>query len=816
MPITKVAPPSAQDVPVNPLEQDVNIPDLPPELSMMTMMPDGGIEFSEEPQAEMSEQGFDENIAEILDDSDLMKIGADLVAKYESDKRSRDPWEKTYKEGLDLLGLKVEARSSPWAGASGVFHPVLAEAAIRFEAQAMLELCPASGPSDVMTYGKEDAEALKRAQRVKQEMNYQTMVKMPEFRAEHEQLLFSLGPAGSGFKKVYRDPIRGRPVSIFVPADDFIVAYGASDLMTAPRYCHVIRQHSNEIKKLQAVGFYRQVELQQPQPEFNSLKTKQEKLTGTQAQIEYDDRHMLLEFHVDYDIPGFEHDFALPYVITVEKHSQKVLSIRRNWREEDPLMEKRMHFVHYLYLPGLGFYGTGQIHILGGLAKAATSILRQLIDAGTLSVLPMGYKSRGFRVKQNDQPLRPGEFRDSDSPAGAMKDNLFVLPTKEPSPVMAQILQNIVDEARKVGSMAELDVSGISQNSPVGTTLALLERNLKVMSGVQARLHAAMQKELRLIADIIAESGGDYEYDEQPANRTDDFRAVGRSIVPVSDPNASLMAQRVVQYQAGMELAYRSPEYYDMPLFHQQMQGILGIKDADKIVKLPGQAQPTDPVSENMAIMNGLPVKAFLPQDHQAHLQVHIAMAQDPTILGLIGQSPNAAKIQGSMAAHVAEHLAFGYRAQIEQRLGIQLPPPGEPLDPQIEAKLSRLVAEAAQMVLQDNKAKAAQQQAEEVQADPMYQLEKEKNANQRLEIERKAAKDSNDAAIELLGLLSDKEQAAAKLGVDMYKVDQNTTTQQAAKVADAGVRLIDTVSRERTAKHVAEKNAQRAKGPEK
>ena len=796
--LTKVQQPSSNNTAPSPMEVDVELPELPKEFSQMIENPDGSIEFSEEMPGESQEE-FTSNLAEFLDDTELMKIGSDLVQKYESDRRSRGPWEKTYQEGLDYLGLKVEVRSSPWANAAGVYHPVLAEAAIRFEAQAMLELCPAAGPADVATYGKEDAEVLKRAGRVKQELNYQTMVKMTEYRAETEQMLFNLGPAGSAFKKVYRDPITNRPKSIFVPAEDFVIAYGASDLESAPRYCHVIRQHANDIKKLQAVGFYRDVDLPLPTPEFSQITNKREKLSGTQSQIEYDDRHTILEFHTDYDIPGYEHEYAVPYVITVEKQTMKVLSIRRNWREDDPIMAKRMHFVHYMYLPGLGFYGTGQIHILGGLAKAATSILRQLIDAGTLSVLPMGYKARGFRVKQNDTPIRPGEFRDTDVSAGVLRDNIFALPVKEPSPVMAGLLKEIVEEARKVGSMAEMDVSGISQQSPVGTTLALLERNLKVMSGVQARLHSSMKKELGLIADIVTELGDTYEYDEQPYNRSEDFMAVGRGIIPVSDPNASMMAQRVVQYQAGMELAYRSPELYDMPLFHQQMQGILGIKDADRIVKLPQQAQPTDPVSENMAILNGIPVKAFLPQDHQAHIQVHMAMAQDPNILALVGQGPNAGKVQGAMSAHIAEHLAFAYRSQIEQRLGIQLPPPGEALPPEIEVKLSRLVAEAAQMVLEDSKAKAAQQQAEETLKDPMFQLEKEKLANERLEIERKRNKDRADVAVNVTKVLADGEKEAARLGVELYKADQQVDTQKATKVADVGTKLIDTISRERT-----------------
>jgi hypothetical protein len=795
MPITKIAAPSGS-APINPNEQEVEIPELPPEMNQMTELEDGSYVFSQSEDGPEVPETFDQNLADLIEIDELMAIGNDLVDKYEVDRRSRKQWEETYKDGLDLLGLKVEARTSPWAGASGVYHPVLAEAAIRFEAQAMLELCPAVGPADVATYGRDDVERNKRALRVKQELNYQTMNKMHEFRAELEQMLFNLGPAGSAFKKVYRDPITNRPCSIFVPAEDFVIAYGASDLMSSPRYCHVIRQHANEIKKLQAVGFYRRVELPTPAPEFREIGNKRDKLQGVQAQVEYDDRHTILEFHVDYDIPGYEMDFSVPYVITVDKQSREVLSVRRNWREDDPLMQKRMHFVHYMYLPGLGFYGTGQIHILGGLAKAATSILRQLIDAGTLSVLPMGYKARGFRVKQNDQPIRPGEFRDSDAPAGVLRDNIFVLPSKDPSPVMAQILTNLVEEARKVGSIAEMDVSGMSQQAPVGTTLALLERNLKVMSGVQARLHASMKKELRLIADIIAESGEDYEYDEQPHNRTEDFLAVGRDIIPVSDPNASMMAQRVVQYQAGMELAYKSPDLYNLPVFHQHMLTVLGIKEADKIVKLPEEAQPTDPVSENMAILNGLPAKAFLPQDHQAHLQVHMAFAQDPNILEKVGQSPAASKIQGAMSAHIAEHLAFAYRAQIEQRLGIQLPPPGEPLPPEVEGQLSKLVAEAAQMVLAENQGAAAQKKAEETVKDPIFQLQKEKNENQRLEVMRKMQKDKADQVMNLLKVIADNDQEIAQLAVEMYKVNQDVDARQAANAANAGMKLVDVIAR--------------------
>ena len=813
MPITKAFTPSAQDSYGRPGENDVmDMPELPKEFTRMTSLPDGGIEFGAEEPGPEQQREFSENLTDYLSDSELMKIGADLVAQFESDKRSRAPWEQTYREGLDLLGLKMERRTQPWAGASGVYHPVMAEAIIRFEAQAIMELCPAGGPADVALFGKEDPEIKKQAQRVKQELNYQTTSKMPEFRSEMEQMLFQLSPSGSGFKKIYKDPILNRPCSIFVPAEDFVIAYGASDLATAPRYAHVMRRHTNDIKKLQTVGFYRDIDLPTPVPEFSEVKDKYEKIQGVTPQMEYDDRLTLLEFHVDYEVPGEDHPFAVPYVITVEKSQQMVMSIRRNWREDDAAMTKRMHFVHYLYLPGLGFYGTGLIHVLGGLTKSATSILRQLIDAGTLSVLPSGYKARGFRVKANDAPIRPGEFRDTDVPAGTLRDSIFPLPVKEPSAVMFQLLQNVVDEARKVGSIADMDVSGISQQSPVGTTLALLERSLKVMSGVQARLHNALQKELRLISDIIVELGDEYEYDEQPYRRSDDFMAVGKNIIPVSDPNASMMAQRVVQYQAAMENAYRSPEIYDMPLLHQQMIGILGIKEADKIVKRQGEFMPLDPVSENMAILNGQPIKAFLAQDHMAHIKTHVAMAQDPMIMELVGQSPNAAKAQGAMSAHISEHLAYAYRSQIEQRMGIQLPPPGEPLPPDVEARISQLMSEAAQILLEDNKIEMAQKKAAEEAQDPMIQIEKEKLSNQRLEIQRKADKDHMDVAVRIGDMLSDQQKEKARLGVEMYKADQSVDVQTASKVADAGVKLIDTVTRERTAKHVAQVHSDTSK----
>lgn len=813
MPIAKAFRPSGQDTFAPPGNDDIaEIPELPPEFSVMTELPDGGMEFGPGEQPEEVERNFTENLTDYLSDSELMAIGSDLVAQFESDKRSRQVWEQTYREGLDLLGLKMEKRTQPWAGASGVYHPVLAEAVIRFEAQAIMELCPSGGPADVALYGKEDPETTKRAHRVKQELNYQITSKMPEFRPETEQLLFQLAPSGSGFKKVYKDPITNRPASIFVPSEDFVIAYGSSDLATAPRYAHVMRRHANDVKKLQTVGFYRDVDLPTPVPEFSETKEKYEKIQGVTPSMEYDDRLTLLEFHVDYEIPGEGHPFAVPYVITVEKSQQLVLSIRRNWKEQDPLMQKRMHFVHYLYMPGFGFYGTGLIHVLGGLTKSATSILRQLIDAGTLSVLPSGYKARGFRVKANDTPIRPGEFRDTDVPAGTLRESIFPLPVKEPSGVMVTLLQNVVEEARKVGSIGDMDISGISQQSPVGTTLALLERNLKVMSGIQARLHNAMQRELHLIADIVSELGDDYEYDEQPYKRSEDFMAVGKNIIPVSDPNASMMAQRVVQYQAAMENAYRSPEIYDMPLLHQQMIGILGIKEADKIVKRQGDFQPMDPISENMSILNGTPVKAFLAQDHMAHIKTHMAMAQDPMIMELVGQSPNAAKAQGAMQAHMAEHLAFYYRQQMEQRMGIQLPPPGEPMPPEAEARISKLMSDAAEQLLNDNRIEAARKKALEEAQDPHLQIEREKVANQRLEIERKAEKDHMDAAVAIGDMLSDQQKEKARLGVELYKVDQQIDTQKASKVADAGVKLVDTVVRER----IAQKSLDAKPKPEK
>lgn len=778
-------------------EQDQYI-DMPPEMDAGLGTPDGGLEFNfgekSSPGIDMSKLPFDVNLAEVIPAKDLMMIGNDLRSMYDADKRSRADWEKTYLKGLDLLGFKVEERSMPWAGAAGVYHPVLAEATVRFEAQAMMELCPATGPADTMIFGKhsDDSEKIKQANRVKSEMNYQTMYKMTEFRSEMESMLFQLPLAGSAFKKVYYDPLMKRPVSMFVPADDFVISYGSSDLQSSPRYTHVMRRHSNDVRKLQSVGFYRDVILPDPVPEYSDVKTKNEQIEGTTSVIEYDDRHVLLEMHVDYDVPGFEEDIALPYVITLDWSSFTVLSIRRNWDQQDSQRNKQVHFVPYQYLPGLGFYGTGLIHLIGGLSKSATSILRQLLDAGTLSVLPSGFKARGFRVKANDSPIRPGEFRDTDVPAGTLKDSIFPLPVKEPSAVMFQLLQNVVDEARRIGSVADIKATDLSSQAPVGTTLALLERSLKVISGVQARLHAALKLELRLLSKIIQKMGGDYEYDEQPYNRTADFSSV--DVVPVSDPNAAMMAQRVVQYTAAMDMAQRAkPGDINMPKLMLGMFQTLNIRSAEEIVNIPQNVKALDPVSENMAMLNNGPVKADMAQDHEAHIKAHMAMAQDPKILELVGQSPQAVAVQAAMSAHIAEHLAFNYRNQIQARMpqGVQLPPPGQPMDPAQEAQLSQMVAQAAQQLLMANTQLAAQAQALAEAQDPMIQIEKKKLELTGLDLMRKTAKDAADHDIATRKIQAENSRKGAELGVriaDGQRQEKTAHLQVAGQIAQAGL----------------------------
>ena len=705
---------------------------------------------------ELSEQlmpDFGTNLADHMDERDLGALGNELIGDFESDSRSRQDWEDTYKKGLDLLGLKIEDRSSPWPGACGVFHPILAEAAVRFQSQAIMETFPAGGPVRTKIVGRLTPERERQAQRVKEDLNYMMTERMTEYRNEHERMLFALPLAGAAFKKVYFDPTLGRPTSVYVPAEDFVAPYGATDLQTATRYTHIMRKHPNEIRKLQVMGFYRDIDLSTPVPDRNEIQRAKDKLSGEEL-TDMDDRHILLEMHVDLDLPGYEDvgkdgeetGIALPYVVTVEKSTGKVLSIYRNWKQDDQFKIKRQHFVQYGYIPGFGFYPFGLIHLIGGIAKSATSILRQLVDAGTLSNLPAGLKARGLRIKGDSTPLMPGEFRDVDVPSGAIKDSITFLPYKEPSQVLATLLGGLVEEGRRFASIADLQIGDANQNAPVGTTLALMERAMKVMSAVQARLHASMKQELDLLVDIIrTHMEGPYEYEtDMDATRTDDYD--GRiDVIPVTDPNAASLSQRVVQYQAALQLAQQAPQMYDLPELHRQMLLVLGIQDPGKIIPDQNDKKPMDPVSENMAILSGKPVKAFLYQDHEAHIQVHMSAMQDPKIMQLVGQSPMASQIQAAAMAHINEHIGFQYRKEIEKQLGVELPPPDEELPADIEVQLSKLMSDAAARLLQKDQAEAQQQQIQQKMQDPVVQAQMQDLQIKQQEVQRKAMKDQED-----------------------------------------------------------------------
>ena len=748
---------------------------------------DGGmvIDFTGEQVEDIMGGEFDRNLAEEIEENDLNEIASELISNFNADRQSRSEWAKSYVKGLDLLGMRIEERQQPWAGSSGVFHPILTESIVRFQAQAMGEIYPASGPVRTKILGKLSAEKTEQALRVENEMNYLLTEEMTEYRDETEQMLFKLPLAGSAFKKVYYDPIMERPCAMFVPAEDFVVSYGASDLMTCERYTHVMKKTSNDIVKLQNNGFYRDIELPDPEPDMSDIKEKYDELDGETATIEDDDRHTLLEMHVDMEMPepfNEEDGVARPYVVTIDKSSREILSIRRNYYEDDKKKKKRQYFVHYRYLPGLGFYGTGLIHLIGGLAKSATSILRQLIDAGTLSNLPAGLKARGLRIKGDDSPLMPGEFRDVDVPGGAIRDAITFIPYKEPSSVLYQLLGNIVDEGRRIGSVADIQVGDINAQAPVGTTLALMERSMKVMSGVQARLHAALKNELRLLASVIRDYMDDkYAYEmEGEFSRTKDFDD-RIDVIPVSDPNAATMSQRVMQYQAALQLAQQAPQLYDMGKLHRQMLEVLGIQDASSIIKLPEDIKPADPVTENMAMLKQEPVKAFKYQDHEAHIRVHMAAANDPKIKEIVGQSPFAGAIQAALSAHITEHVAFQYRKEIEKNLGVAMPNEEKPLPEDVEEELSRVTAEAAEKLLKSNNAEAQQQAAQKQQQDPLTQIQQRELAIKEQELEHKKqmdlAKLELDAQKAMMNnenqgkrLESEDKREGARLGVALTK----------------------------------------------
>lgn len=765
---------------------------------------DGGmiLDFSGEVVGDLLGPDHSANLADFIDEDVLRSMASELVQEFEADRRSRKEWATAYMKGLDLLGFKVEDRSQPWQGASGVFHPLLTEAVVRFQAQAMGEIFPASGPAKSKILGKMTPEKFKQAERVQNELNYQLTEEMTEYRDEMEQMLFRLPLAGSAFKKVYYDPIRERPVAMFVPVEDFVASYGASDLQTCPRYTHVMKKDPNEILKLQVSGFYRDVDLPAPAMDISDIQEKYDDLDGEDATLDDDDRHTLLEMHVDMNMPEEFDDpdgVARPYVVTIDKSSRTVLSIRRNYDEDDPKKKKLMHFVHYKYLPGLGFYGTGLIHLIGGLAKSATSLMRQLIDAGTLSNLPGGLKARGMRIRGDDTPIMPGEFRDVDIPGGAIRDSITFLPYKEPSGVLYQLLGNVVEEGRRIGSVADVQVGNMNPEAPVGTTLALLERSLKVMSGVQARLHAAMKNELRLLARVIYEyMPAEYAYmsdeDGETFSRTEDFD--GRvDVVPVSDPNAATMAQRVVQYQSALQLAQQAPQLYDMGKLHRQMLEVLGIQDADDIIKLPDDIKPADPVTENMAMLKQEPVKAFAYQDHEAHIQVHMAMMQDPKIKQVVGQSPFASAIMNAMAAHITEHIAMQYRVEIQKRLGVELPDPEAPLPEDVEREVSRMAAQAADKLLKGNQAQAAQQQAQQQEQDPLTQIQKAELELKAREVKLKEDQAKHAALLEIEKFKLDSAAKAGNLALQQERLDADMQ-RDAANISARMATQLDTNAR--------------------
>ena len=712
---------------------------------------------------------FDANLAEEMDEGELQKLASDLIELVDADIGSRKDWVEMYVKGLDVLGMKYEERTEPWLGACGVFSTVLTEAAVRFQSETIIETFPAQGPVKTEIIGAIDKLKEEAAERVREDMNYQLTEVMSEYRPEHEKMLYSLGLAGSAFKKVYFDPSLNRQIAVFIPAEDIIIPYGASSLKTSDRVAHIMRKTKNDMKKLQVAGFYRDVELGEPQVIHTDIEKKKAEDQG--FTLTDDDRYQILELHVDYDLPGYEDEdeIALPYVVTIDRGTNKVLAIRRNWNPDDKRKLKRDHFVQYTYIPGFGAYGLGLIHLIGGYARAGTSIIRQLVDAGTLANLPGGLKARGLRIKGDDTPINPGEFRDVDVPSGAVKDNIMMLPYKEPSQVLLALLNQITDEGKRLGSIADMNISDMSANAPVGTTLALLERQLKTMSAVQARVHYSMKQEFKLLRDIIRDYTPDqYSFDPSSGDRMakqEDYDMV--DVIPVSDPNSATMAQRIMQYQAVMQLAQQAPQIYDLPILHRQMIEVLGVKNAEKLVPTDDDMTPRDPVSENMAFLNGKPTKAFIYQDHDAHISVHTSLMQDPLIMAQVGQNPQAQKMMAEIQAHLSEHLAFAYRKKVEEQLGVPLPPPDEPMPEEAEVMLSRLVAQGAQQVLAASKGQAAQQQAQQMAQDPVMQMQQEELKIRKQEADIKALKVKGDLQLKAEELSLKAQESAARTGED-------------------------------------------------
>ena len=772
----------------------------------------GDAEIVIDPDA-MGDEEFNKNLAEELSDKYMAELSSKLLEDFTNDLNSRKDWLETYVDGLELLGLKIEERSEPWEGACAVYHPLLSEALVKFQAETMMETFPAAGPVKTSIIGKETDECIEAAQRVQENMNYQLMDCMPEYRPEHERMLWGLGLAGNAFKKVYYDPALERQVSIFVPAEDMVVPYGASNLETAERITHVMRKTEQELHTLQHLGFYRDVELGEPDYDLDEVEKKIAEQMGFDATN--DDRYKILEMNVNLDLEGYEDEdkdgktgIALPYIVTIDKGTQEVLAIRRNWKQEDSQQKRREHFVHYGYIPGFGFYCFGLIHLIGGFSKSGTMLLRQLVDAGTLSNLPGGFKSRGLRIKGDDTPIGPAEWRDVDAPAGTLRDNLLPLPYKEPSQVLAALMDKIIDEGRRFASAADMKVSDMSANSPVGSTLAILERTLKVMSAVNARIYYSMKKEFDLLKILIRDyTDPNYVYDPAtgtPGAKQEDYNKV--QLIPVADPNAATMAQKVVQYQAVMQMAQQNPDIYDLKELNKQMLEVLGVKNIGKLIPTDDDAKPLDPVSENMNMLNGTPVKAFLFQDHKAHLEVHRTFRDDPLVREMVGQNPKAPQMQAAMEAHLAEHLAFQYRLEIEKQLGVPLPEEGEVMPENIQNQVARLSADAAQKLLQQNQADASQRQAQKLQEDPLIQMQQEElrmkvqktqadieldKAKLMLEQEKLSTNVQRDMILEKARIESNEQIAGAQLGAKAVTDDKQIKAKELLEGAKMGVDVV-------------------------
>jgi len=787
----------------------------------------GDIEVQIAPEEETGDEDFDANLADFMSDSALDSLGGELVADFDKDINDRKDWIRTYVEGLKLLGLKYEERTEPWNGACGVFHPMLTESVVRFQSEGIMETFPAAGPVKTQILGKDTPVKEEASARVREDMNYQLTEVMVEYRPEHEKLLWNLPLSGSAFKKVYYDPSIGRQVAMFIPAEDIVVPYGASNLERAERVTHVMRKTENEILKLQEAGFYSDVDLGEPSGELDDIEKQKAEETGMSAL--QDERFRILEMHVDLDLKGYEHKdkdgemtgIALPYVVTVEKATTKILAIRRNWYEDDELHIKRQHFVHYQYIPGFGFYGYGLIHLIGGYAKSATMLIRQLVDAGTLSNLPGGLKSRGLRVKGDDTPIAPGEFRDVDVPSGSIRDNILPLPYKEPSQVLFALFQNIVQEGRQFASAGDMNVSDMSAQAPVGTTLAILERTLKVMGAVQARMHYSMRQEFRLLKAIIADYTPE-EYDYEPVDgsrraKKSDYDMV--AVIPVSDPNAATMAQKIVQYQAALQLAQTAPQLYNLPLLHRQMIEVLGIKNAAKLIPIEDDAKATDPVQENQNVLTGKPVKAFIEQDHQAHIAVHTSMLQNPKIMGLVGQTPQGQALVAAMMAHINEHLAYAYRKEVEQTVGLLLPTEEQEknMAPEVAAQVAQLAAQASTRMTQQAQSQAAQQQAQQQAQDPLIQMQQQELQIKMQELQLKAQKQQVDAAakadqlrIEESRIAAQKEIAAMQVGASAAAAKDKLQKQQELEGTKIGVDIAK--NRAQMAMQMAQRTSQRPK----